>query len=128
MGGGRSTGSSPLPLAMAATIVGEIVTVLVVGWVGPTSKAGSLVGCQSVRTGTSKVLGERDLIWVRKEETLVQLSETGIVKGNVMEEGSLICRTKTRLETLSPVELEGGIPETKMGADGMSLGAQQEML
>ena len=69
-----------------------------------------------------------DLTWVRKEEILVQLSETGSVKGNVKEEESLICQTKTREETLAPVEPQGGIPETKMGADGVSLGARQERL
>lgn len=134
MGGGRSTGSSLLPSVTAATIVVEvIVTVLVVGWVGPTaSKAGSLGVCQWVRTGRGSkvVLGEMDLIWVPKEETLVRLSETGSErgKGNVKEEGSFLCQTKIRVETLAPMELEGGIPETKMEADGVSLGARQERL
>lgn len=113
----------------ATIIVGEIVIVLVVQWGGPTaSKVGSMGAFQSVRTGSTKVLGEMDLTWVQKEETLVQLSGTGIVKGNVKEEGSLVCQTKTRIETLAPVELQGGIPETKMGADGVSLGARQERL
>lgn len=132
MGGGTSTGISQLPLATAATIVvGAIVTVLVVGWVGPTaSQAGSSGVCQWVRTGSSKVLGEMDLTWVLKEETLVQLSETGSEKGNGngTRGGSFLCQTKTRVETLAPMELEGGIPETKMEADGVSLGARQERL
>lgn len=132
MGGGTSTGISQLPLATAATIVvGAIVTVLVVGWVGPTaSQAGSSGVCQWVRTGSSKVLGEMDLTWVLKEETLVQLSETGSEKGNGSgtRGGSFLCQTKTRVETLAPMEMEGGIPETKMEADGVSLGARQERL
>lgn len=130
MGGGRSTGNSPLRLATVVTIAaGQIVTVLVVGWVGPiASKAETLERCQSVRTGNSKVLGEMDLTWGQKEETLLRLSETGSVKGSVKEEGSLICQTKTRVETLAPVEPVGGIPETKMGADGVSLGARRETL
>lgn len=128
MGGGRSTGNSPLRTAVTIA-AGQIVTVLVVEWVGPTaSKAESLGLCQSVRTGNSKVLGETDLTWAQREETSVQLSETGSVKGSVKEEGSLICQTKTRVETLAPVEPVGGIPETKMGADGVSLGARQEIL
>lgn len=128
MGGGSSAGSSLLPLATTATIVvGLIVIVLVVAWLGPTvSKAGSLGVFQWVRTGSSKLLGEMDLIWVLKEETLVQLSETGSEKGNGMPEGSFLCQTKTRVETLAPMELEGGIPETKMEVDGVSLGARQE--
>lgn len=132
MGGGRSTGSSLLPLATAATIVaGVIVIVLVVGWVGPTaSKAESLGVCQWVRTGSSKVLGEMDLTWVLKEETLVQLSETESEKGkgNGMQGESFLCQTKIRVETLAPMELEGGIPETKMEADGVNLEARQERL
>lgn len=130
MEGGRSTGSSLLPLATPATIlVGLIVIMLVVGWVGPiASKAGSLGLCQWVRPGSSKVLGEMGLTWALKEETLVQLSETESEKGNVMEEGSFLCQTKTRRETLAPMELEGGFPETKMEADGVSLGARQERL
>lgn len=130
MGGGRSTGSSLLPLATATTIlVGVIVTVLVVGWVGLTvSQTGSLGVCQWVRPGTSKVLGEMDLTWVLKEETLVQHSETEKEKGNVKAGGSILCQTKTRLETLAPMEQEGVIPETKMEADGVSSGARQERL
>lgn len=134
MGGGRSTGSSLLPLATAATIVvGVIVIVLVVGWLGQTaSKAGSLGVFQSVRTGTSKVLEETDLTWVLKEETLVQPSETETEseKGteSEMQGGSFLCQTKTRVGTLAPMELEGGIPETKMEADGGSLEARQERL
>lgn len=132
MGGGRSTGSSQLPLAIAVTIVvGVIVIVLVVGSLGPTaSKAGILGVFQWVRTGSSKLLGEMDLTWVLKEETLVRLSETGNEKGkgNGMQGGSFLCQTKTRVETLAPTELEGGIPETKMEADGVSLGARQERL
>ncbi len=128
MGGGRSTGSSLLPLATAATIVaGVIVIILVVGWVGPTaSKAGSLGVFQWVRTGTFKPLEEMDL----KEETLVKLSETESERGSGsgMQGGSFLCKTKIRVETLAPMELEGGIPETKMEADGVSLGARQEML
>lgn len=68
------------------------------------------------------------LTWAQKEETLVRLSGTGSVKGSVKEEGSLIWQTKTRVETLAPVEPAGGIPETKMEADGVSLGARQEIL
>lgn len=133
MGGGSSTGSSLLPLATVATLVaGVIVIVLVVGWVGQTaSKAGSLEVCQWVRIGSSKVLGEMDLLtWVLKEETLFLLLETGSEKGkgNGMEGGSFLCQTKTRLETLAPMELEGAIPETKMEADGASLEAKQERL
>ncbi len=134
MGGGRSTGSSLLPLATAATIVaGATVIILVVGWVGPTaSKAGSLGVFQWLRTGSSKLLEEMDLTWVLKEETLVKPSETETVKGkekeNGMQGGSFLCQTKTRVETLAPVELEGGIPETKMEADGVSLEARQERL
>lgn len=130
MGGGRSAGSSLLPLETIATIVvGLIVIVLVVAWLGPiVSKAGSLGVFQWVRTGSSKLLGEMDLIWVLKEETLVQLSETESEKGNGMPEGSFLCQTKIRVETLAPMELEGGIPETKMEVDGVSLGARQERL
>ena len=132
MGGGRSTGSSLLPLATAATtVVGVIAIVLVVGWVGqPAYKVGSLGVRQWVRTGSSKVLGEMDLTWVLKEGTLVQLSETGSErgKGNVKEEGSFPCQTKTRVETLAPMELEGGILERKMEEDGVSLGARRERL
>lgn len=132
MGGGKSVGSSQLPLAVAATTVVEvIVTILVVGLVGPAaSKAGSLVVCQWARTGSSKVLGEMDLTWVLEEETLVRLSETGSErgKGRGMEGGTFLCQTKTRVETLAPMELEGVIPETKRGADGVSLGAKQERL
>lgn len=130
MGGGRSTGSSLLPLATATTILaGVIVTVLVVEWVGLTaSKTGTLGVCQWVRPETSKVLGEMDLIWVPKEETLVQHSETEREKGNVTEGGSFPCQTKTRLEILAPMEQEGVILETKMEADGVSLGGRQERL
>lgn len=128
MGGGRSTGSSLLPLATAATIVaGVIVIILVVGWVGPTaSKAGSLGVFQWVRTETFKLLEEM----VLKGETLVKLSETESERGSEsgMRGGSFLCKTKIRIETLAPMELEGGIPETKMEADGVSLGARQEML
>lgn len=131
MGGGRSTGSSLLPLATAATVVvGVIVIAIVVGWLGPTaSKGGSLGEFQWVKTGSFKVLGEMDLPWVLREETLVQLSETESEKGKgtEMQGGSFLCQTKTRVETLAPMELEGGIPETKMEADGLSLGARQEM-
>lgn len=45
-----------------------------------------------------------------------------------MEGGSFLCQTKTRLETLAPMELEEAIPETKMEADGVSLEVKQEML
>lgn len=128
MWGGRSTGSSLLPLPTAPTIVvGITVILLVVGWVGPTaSKAGSLGVCQWVRTGISKVLAGMDLTGVLKEETLVQVSETG--SGNGTQGGNFLCQTKTRVETLAPTELEGGIPETKMEADGVSLGFRQERL
>lgn len=133
MGGGRSTGSSLLPLATAATVVvGAIIMVRVVGWVDLTaSKAGSLQVCQWVRTGSSKlVLGEMDPTWVLKEETLVQVSETESEKGkgNAMEEETFLCQTKIRRETLAPMVLEGDIPETKMEADGVSLGARPERL
>lgn len=71
-----------------------------------------------------------DLTWVLKEETLVQLSETESERGigSGMQGGSFLCQTKTRVETLAPMELEGVIPETKMEADGVSLGARQERL
>lgn len=130
MGGGRSTGSSPLPLATAATIVVGV-TVLVVGWLGPTaSKAESLGVFRWVRTGNFKLLGEMDLTWVQREETLVQLSEIESEKGKGIgiQAGTSLCQTKIRTETLAPMELEGHIPETKMGADGVSLEARQERL
>lgn len=130
MGGGSSAGTSLLPLATATTIVvGLIAIALAVAWLGPTvSKAGSLGVFQWVRAGSSKLPGEMDLIWVPKEETSVQLSETEIEKGNGMQGGSFLCQTKTRAETLAPMELEGGIPETKMEVDGVSLAARQERL
>lgn len=130
MGGGSSVGISLLPLATATTIVvGLIVIALVVAWLGPAvSKAGTLGVFQWVRAGSSKVLGEMDLIWVPKEETSVQLSETEIEKGNGMQGESFLCQTKTRAETLALMELEEAIPETKMGVDGVSLVARQERL
>lgn len=64
MGGGSSVGTSLLPLATATTIVvGLIVIALVVAWLGPAvSKAGILGVFQWVRAGSSKLLGEMDLI------------------------------------------------------------------
>lgn len=130
MGGGSSVGTSLLPLATATTIVvGLIVIALVVAWLGPAvSKAGILGVFQWVRAGSSKLLGEMDLIWVLKEETSAQLSETEIEKGNGMQGGSFLCQTKTRAETLALMELEEAIPETKMEVDGVSLVARQERL
>lgn len=130
MGGGSSVGTSLLPLATATTIVvGLIIIALVVAWPGPAvSKAGILGVFQWVRAGSSKLLGEMDLIWVLKEETSVQLSETEIEKGNGMQGGSFLCQTKTRAETLALTELEEAIPETKMEVDGVSLVARQERL
>lgn len=93
--------------------------------VGPTaSKVESLL----VRTGSLLVLGETDLTWVLKGETLVQLSETGSERGNGTEGGSFLRQTKTRVETSAPTGLVGGIRETKMEADGGSLGVRQERL
>lgn len=75
---------------------------------------------------STKDLGEMDLTLVQKGETLVKLSETGIVteKENVKQERNLIHKTKT--EILALVELQGGIPEIKMAADGVSFQAKQE--
>lgn len=128
MGGGRSTGSSLLPLATTVTIlVGVIAIVLVVELVDPTaSKIESLGVCQWAKQGSIKE--EMQLMWVLKEETLVQGFETESEKENVKEGGSFLCQTKIRLETLAPMEQEGAIPETKMEADGVSLGARQERL
>lgn len=130
MGGGISAGSSLLPLATATTIaVGLIVIVLVVAWLGPPiSKAGSLEVFQWLRTVSSKLLEEMDQILFLKEETLVQLSERESEKGNEMQGESFLFQTKTRIESLALMELVGGIPEIKMGADGGSLEARQERL
>lgn len=130
MGGGSLAGTSLLPLATATTIVvGLIVIALVVAWLGPAvSKAGTLGVFQWVRAGSSKLLGEMDLIWVPKEETSVQLSETEIEKGNGMQGGSFLCQIKTRVETLAPMELEEGILGKKTEVDGVSLVARQERL
>lgn len=94
------------------------------------SKAGTLAVCQWVKTGTFKVQGETDLTWGLTGETLVPLLETGSEKGteNGKEGGNFLHKTKTRVETLAPMEQEGAIPETKMEGDGVSLGVKQEML
>lgn len=102
---------------------------VVVPWGGPTAfQVGSLEVCRRGKTESTMVVEEMELIYVQKEETLVQLLGTGSEKGNVKEEGSLICQIKTRVETLAPVEPQGGIPETKMATDGVSLWARQERL
>lgn len=110
-------------------IIVIIIIALVVGWGAPmASRAGSLGVCQWVKTGSSRVLGEMCPTWVLEEETLVQVSETGKEreKERGMEEGSSLCKIRTRIETLAPTEQEGGIPETKRGADGASLAARRE--
>lgn len=45
-----------------------------------------------------------------------------------MQGGSFLLQTKTRVESLALMELEGGIPEIKMGVDGGSLEGRQERL
>lgn len=130
MGGGRSTGSSLLPLATAATVVAGVIAIVpVVGWVGPTtSKTESLGVCQWVRTGISKALAEMDPTVVLKEETLLLLSETESEKGkgSGIQGANFLCQTKTRVETMAPMVLVGFIKETKMEADGGNLGARLE--